>query len=291
MNSKVIIVTLLLIAALGSAGAGNILFENTTQQTKADVTILMAARPAAKADSPEQAALDRLTPSAKPADIRPPAREQIIGECRKDPECARQLATDRQGGKGSRPRPAAKGDSPEDIEFRRLNVPPQPVLRPRSDMAPTLLGKLLARLNPIGTAYAVGEKYSVHLTPSRNMMPGGRLYGIGVVDSDNSRRQDAYLLHQFGSTTRSYAESRPYVMLTVTVPYTGRYLVSFRASRGTAKLRHQPSGPVINEWDKRSESCDPCDYVALVELEAGDHYFYYWTNDAYQFVYSATVSY
>ena len=63
-------------------------------------------------------------------------------------------------------RPAAKGESPEDAELKKL-PPPAKANRPlRSEAAPSFLDTFLSLLNPIGTAQAAGERFSVYHTPN-----------------------------------------------------------------------------------------------------------------------------
>ena len=289
IRMKSILGILLLLANAGSVLASDLQTGYAAQPAARDDLVLAAARPAAGGESPEQLELNKLPLPARQVDINLPTRGWLIEKCLQTTGCARQLPSAQHGGKQRRPRPAASGESPEEAEFRKLRPPRKPDRPPRSEVVPTLLNKLLALINPIATAHAAGGLYSVYLTPGSNTLPSARIYGFGVVDYDYTRKQDAYLLHHYGSTTRKYAEGKPYVMLTVNVPKTGDYLINFKGSRGRAKLRHQPSGPVVNEWDLRSTACDPCDYVASLELDAGYHYFYYWTDDAYQWVYSASV--
>jgi hypothetical protein len=142
----------------------------------------------------------------------------------------------------------------------------------------------------LGGIQTVGQAATYYyITPSTTTPPDVKLYSYGGIDGDYYRERDFYLLYGAYTTNQRYVENKPYVMLRVNIPADGRYLVNFSASRGTAKLRHQYSGPIIREWDFRNASCNPCDYLVQLDLSQGYHYFYFWTQDSYKYVYSASV--
>jgi len=128
-----------------------------------------------------------------------------------------------------------------------------------------------------------------YITPSTTTAPQVKLYSYGGIDGDYYRQNNVYLLYGAHSTGVSYVENKPYILLWVNIPADGRYLVNFSASRGTAKLRHQYNGPIVQEWNYNNSTCNPCDYLARLDLAAGYHYFYFWSQDYYKYVYSASV--
>jgi hypothetical protein len=128
-------------------------------------------------------------------------------------------------------------------------------------------------------------------TPSESTSSRIALMSYGAIDAYYYRSRNTYMLYPYyASTTQGniYAEGKPYVRLYVYIQSEGNYLINFSASGGTARLRHQSGGPV---FDLRGVNCTgSCDYQLPVRLSAGYHYFYFWSNDSYKYVYSASVT-
>lgn len=127
-------------------------------------------------------------------------------------------------------------------------------------------------------------------TPSRSTSSYIQLSSVGAYDTYYYRSKDLYMLYNtYASTSYTgYADGKPYARLYVYIQKEGNYLVSFRASAGSARMRHNTNGYVVGNWSL--SGCNPCDYSVPVALSAGGHYFYFWATDSYKYVYSASVA-
>jgi len=259
--------------------------------------------PPARGETPEDAALKKIPPPAKKENIRRPTKAELDGECRKEPECAKQMKAAQGGSKGKKSLPAATSESPEEIELKKLPQPANMNRPPHSEVVPSQLDALLSRLNPIGAAEAASftisptqpaeGEVSAYLTPStsgdKNKL-SARMYAYGVLDYSYARSRDYYLLYpSMISTNMTYTENKPFVRLSFYAPTAAYYKINFSASRGTAQLKHQNNGPIIMTWDYKAKSCNPCNYQVIKYFSAGHHNLYYWTKDSYQYVYSAAI--
>lgn len=130
----------------------------------------------------------------------------------------------------------------------------------------------------------------MYATPSRSSASAVQLSSVGAYDTYYYRSRDMYLLYNYYASTTNigYAEGKPYARLYAYIPSDGNYLVSFRASPGSARMRHNTNGPIVGDWNM--SGCNPCDYTSVVRLRAGYNYFYFWANDSYKYVYSATIT-
>ncbi len=113
-------------------------------------------RPAANAESPEEAALKEHKPPQ--ADTARQTKAQKLSSCMRDPGCRAKLDAAKKRQDGRKPLPAATEESPEEIE-RKNHAPPEqagPKPNQTSMLTPNLekIGSFFSKLNPIQSAMA-----------------------------------------------------------------------------------------------------------------------------------------
>jgi|GEM_PF-6668935 len=255
----------------------------------ASFQVAKGVRPAAKGESPEEAQLKKMPPPMPPGQVRRPSKAELLDKCLKTPNC-QVKANEVQQGDPTKPRSAAREESPEEKEMKQLPQPIPPKAshqQPRSDLRmPDNTQRLLSWLNPfqVDPVYA-GPAESINVTPGGPYASSGYMLLLGARVYYNNH----YLLVSYDSVSNSNSENKPYAFLRFSVPTTGTYLINVQASRGKAKLRHQYNGPIIGTWDFTTKPYGTYDYVTKDNLAQGTHYFYFWPEESYIYVYSASL--
>ena len=263
--------------------------ENRERGT-ASFQVAKEARPAAISESPEEADLKKLPPPMLPGQVQRPSKADLLDKCLKTPHCQAKAKQVQQEGL-TKPRPAAREESPEEKALKQLPQSMPPKARhqqPRSDLLmPENTPEFLSWLNPFQVAPAYGQLTisSYYLTPGSSYTSSAYmvLYGARVYPDNR------YLLTSYDSISNSNSENKPYAFLRFSVPATGTYLINVQASRGKAKLRHQYNGPIIGTWDFTAQPYATYDYVTKDNLAQGTHYFYFWPEASSIYVYSASL--
>lgn len=103
-------------------------------------------RPAAPGPSPEEEALKKLPPPARPEHLQQPSKEEMEQRCMQNPNCRQKLEQFKQGKRPSTPLPAATAPSPEEKQLKQLPPPAQavPPAGPRSEVTPGATDWLLS---------------------------------------------------------------------------------------------------------------------------------------------------
>jgi hypothetical protein len=74
-----------------------------------------------------------------------------------------------------------------------------------------------------------------------------------------------------------YTEKEPHIVVEVTVPHSGWYLIDFYRHKAKAKLRHKSIGPIVATWNMQNTSGgSKVHYMTTEYLEEGFHRFYFW---------------
>jgi hypothetical protein len=247
-------------------------------------------RPAAKKESPEEAQFKQLPKPVPPGQLRRPSKAELLDKCTKNPKCKAKLQAAKKRGP-NKPRPAAREESPEDKELKKLPKPTNPKARgqqPRSDlMLPDNPETLLSWLNPfqVDSVYAQSA-VSINLTPGGPYRSGSYMALSGVRVYTENR---FYVYRRDSFPGYANAENKPHVYLRLQVPATGTYFVSVQAGRGKAKMRHQSGGPIIDTWDFTAQPYGTYDYLTAEYLEQCVHSFYFWPDDSSFYIYSASL--
>ncbi|MDH5428795.1 MAG: hypothetical protein OEZ05_08045 [Nitrospirota bacterium] len=247
-------------------------------------------RPAAKGESPEEAQIKQLPPPVPPGQIRRPSKAELLDKCRKNPKCQAKLQDTQQKGP-KKPQPAAREESPEDIELKKLPKAVNPKARGRQPSSELMMPEdtqgLLSWFNPFQVAPVYGQSpVSINLTPGGPYISNSymTLYGSRVYPNSS------YYISSYDPWNNSYSENNPFAYLRFSIPATGTYLINVRATQGKAKLRHQYNGPIIDTWDFTAQPYGPYDYLTAEYLEQGYHYFYFWPDEGSAFyIYSASL--
>ncbi len=248
-------------------------------------------RPATKKESPEDLQLKKLPKAVPPGQLRRPSKKELTDLCNKRPNCRKKLQAIKTRKGQRKPRPAAKGDTLEDRELKKLPKALRPKHLPRRQprtelLMPSETSSVLSWLNPLlpEAAYAQSP-VSIVLTPGGPYI-GSNLQLLGVRVYYNDR---FYL----SSTDRGYnsanAENKSHAYIKFYVPSTGDYLINISAGRGKAKLRHQSGGPIIDTWDFRNVPYGTYNYLTAEYLAQGNHYFYFWPDDSGFYIYSVSL--
>ena len=260
------------------------------QLRAASFQVAKGVRPAAKKESPEDAQFKQLPKPVPPGQLRRPSKAELLDKCNKNPRCKAKLQAAKKRGP-NKPRPAAREESPEEKELKKLPKPVNPKARgrqPRSDlMLPENTNTLLSWLNPfqVDSVYAQSG-VSINLTPGGPYTSGSfmNLYGARVY------RNNMYRLVASDTFFTTYTENKPFAYFVFSVPATGTYLVNVQASKGKAKMRHQYGGPIIDTWDFTAQSGSTFDYLTAEYLEQGRHIFYFWPDVSSNFyIYSGSL--
>jgi len=258
--------------------------------------LVKTRRPAAKGPSPEEVEAKTI-PEPKSPPPRP-TKSELLNKCSKIPTCMQKMQQAKKGGRpGKGVRPAAKNPSPEEVEAKKFPVPPglpdnQPRGKgPRSEGKIFDFNSLFSWVNPFSPPIAEAATYSAFLTVTQGKVRtpmytywngyGVHKYGFANLFRLNNR--------DIGGGTKT--EGRAYMFLRMTAPTSGYYIISFRAERTLAKLRHLSNGPIIDTWNFMDSSLYPYwnDYVTIEYLEAGTQYFYFWVTGNWAYVESVTV--
>jgi hypothetical protein len=256
----------------------------------ASFQVAKRVRPAAKKESPEEAQLKQLPKPVPPGQLRRPSKAELLDKCTKSPKCKAKLQAAKKRGP-NKPRPAAREESPEDKELKKLPKPTNPKARgqqPRSDlMLPAKAQTLLSWLNPfqVDSVYAQSA-VSINLTPGGPYTSGSymTLYAARVYYNNRF-----YFSSRDSFPNYPNSENKPFAFLRFSVPATGTYLVNVQAGRGKAKMRHQSNGPIIDTWDFTAQPSGTYDYLTAEYLEQGVQYFYFWPDGSSFYIYSASL--
>ena len=256
----------------------SLLFSNSTEaQPPPGVKV---PRPAAAGPSPEEDALKKLPPPAKPGEVRAPSVADMEQHCMKNPKCRQKMEQAKQGKRPAKPLPAAKEPSPEEKLQKSLPAPAQgvPPAGPRSQV-PGPVEQFFSWLNPFTPEQAWAQSgFSLMFTPDNrySQSPYGNigLYG-GYIYSTST----AYILTNSYSTNVTSTENKPFIYLRTNLPAAGYYLIDVQSSGSLTKLRHQYNGPILETWDYRS-GCGSsiCHNVTVDYYEAGYQYWYFWVD-------------
>ena len=261
-----------------------------------DVRLTSRLRPASKKESPQDLELKKLRKAVSPGKLRRPSKKALSDLCHKRSDCRKKLQTINSQKGQRKPRPAAKGETPQDQELKQLPKALKPThlprRQPRSELImPSETPSVLSWLNPLlpPTAYAVPRQLPVStvLTPGgprigKQGKQGLSLYGAQIHPNDQ------FVLHgNDPGYPNSNAENKAHAYFKFWVPYTGVYLINVRASDGKAKLRHQNGGPIINTWDFLGPGTH--NYLTAEYLEHGYHHFYFWPDNSVFNFYSASL--
>jgi len=243
----------------------------------ASLQVAQGVRPAAKKERPEEAQLKKMPPPVLPGQMRRPSKAGLLDKCMKNPRCRAKFQAAKKRGP-NKPRPAAREESPEDKELKKLLKPVNPKarrLRPRSDlMLPEDTHTLLSWLNPfqVDPVYAQSAVFSIHLTPGGPWVGQSYMVLYGATAHPNNE----FSLIASGPQNTRNSQNKSYAYYKLIVPTTGTYLLNVQAGRGKAVLRHQPDGPIIARWDFMAPPYRPVhDYITAEYLAQGSHGFYF----------------
>jgi len=246
-------------------------------------------RPAATAQSPEEAQLKQLPPAAQ--QVGRPTKAQVLSLCQQRAGCRAKLDIAQKGQKPATVRPAATSPSPEEVELKKLPAPATPVTPrrfQRSGLGLWSLDGLLAWLNPFRPTVAEAQAaVSVYLTPQNRSVasPYSTLILVGVY------YWGPYYFSPGYNIGHPVSETKPYAATNFTAPVSGWYIINVRAGNAAAKLRHYPSNLIIETWDPAAVPCSygSCDYATLEYLQQGYHTFYFYSpTHGYNF-YSVSI--
>jgi len=247
-------------------------------------------RPAATAPTPEEQFEKQLPPPAKPEEIEAQAKIPVEQHCMKNPKCRQKLEMIKQGKRPGLTLPAAAAPSPEE-QFEK-SLPP-PALGPQGRV-PGSVERFFSWINPFApeTAMALtlsttttAKGLTAETTQGIKFTPGYRyssspygyigLYGVYA----GSNLGYFGLFNNSSSTSYSWVENKPYVMLVTKIDQAGYYLIDIEASYSILKLRHQSGGPILEIWDL-SKGCGStvCHYQTVDYYAAGSQYWYLWAD-------------
>lgn len=270
---------------LGTLGAQ--IPEVSTNQFQKEVIgeqpLQIAARrlPGAKDKSPQEVELEKLPKPLPPGQVKRHSKAELLDACLNQPKC-RAKHEKAVAGKGQRPKNALPGlreESPQDKELQLLPQPQNPQSSPRgpkSDLfMPETSSGLLSWLNPFGASIAhAATPVNIHLTPGGGYVGGNyvAMYGAYLNPNGSNYLYSSWSNSQFAS----YSNNLPFAYVRFYVASGGYYDLSFKATNGKMKLRHQYNGPIIEEWDFSTPPTGwPGLYATKEWLDPGYHYFYF----------------
>lgn len=247
--------------------------------------------PATTHPSPEEIqAQDHPLPPGKPENLgRPSTKEQMIHNCMQQPSCRKNFQEAKSGKRPVRGRPAATQPSPEEQELKKL---PPPIMGdpkgPRSGLGPISDGEILAWLNPFQPSLAEAQAYSWAVNPLR---PNAQQGSLRMATYGGYQYANRYPIigPRFPWNNHTASENKSFVYFPTSIPTAGWYFIEVLAGPAQTKLRHNYSGPIIAAWDHSTTSCYQCYYTTVEYLEAGWHYFYFWSVARDIYIYSVAM--
>jgi len=164
-----------------------------------------------------------------------------------------------------------------------------------SEMTGILLSGL-SELNPfkLKVAHAASSLYLYPNYPYKKLSDTfyGWLYIHGALRGRFYTSSYYVKLWPSHSSTWGYDVRKPYVYLTVRVPYSGWYMINFETyygAKATLKTRQSGSYPTVGTYDTRYTSGSYKDHPALLNLAAGTHYFVWILDQGYPYIFRVSV--
>jgi len=245
-----------------------------------------------KGESPEELELKKNPPPPHPEQGEAKSKADLMRACGQQPQCRQKLNEAKNKGMSKKPLPANSSKSPEELELDKFPAPVLPsdgMGRQKSDLqlfSPHT--SLVGWLNPFSPSEAHAQTdVSIRLTPcnKRHSLAGLAFWGVDLPFSNPYAR--------FVPLTKTRASSTnylPYLSMYFNAPSTGWYILSFRATRAAASLRHDYSGPILETWDFMSEPNGWYDYVTIEYLAQGSHTFVWWGTQGWPHLASVTIT-
>lgn len=248
--------------------------------------------PGGKRESPEELELKKNPPPPHPEQGEARSKADLMRACGQQPQCRQKLNEAKNKGKSKKPLPANTGRSPDELDLDKFPAPPLPAegMHRQKSHLPVFSDEtpLVGWLNPFLPSMAQAQTdVSIRLTPcnKRHSLAGIAFSGVDLPFSNPYAR-----FVPLTKTRASYTNYLPYLSMYFNAPATGWYILSFRATRAAASLRHQYSGPVLETWNFMSEPNGWYDYVTIEYLAQGSHTFVWWGTEGWPHLASVSIT-